>query len=201
MSERRGSLGLTGATLLSNHCITLVELYLQLGDWNLVRRKAVAENVLQYERVSASKRVCSDLVGRLRTLNDSEIAYFIQAIYEERLCLIWLAACRCHWLLAEFFVDVVSRRYESMEPDLRLCDFDTFFDAKQQVYPQLARTSKSTRNNVRKNIYVMLRQAGFLDEQHRLRRVRISGVLLQLLRKTGPEWLLCLPYACLDAVN
>jgi hypothetical protein len=84
----------TAGGLFHRESVKLTALYLDLGDWDAVRDKVIAENLLQARTFNTLKRVCREVVSRLRTLSQSELECLVEAIHQEQAYLLWLAVCR-----------------------------------------------------------------------------------------------------------
>ena len=106
--------------------VKLAAVYLEHGDWDVVRDKVLAANLLQTRTLSSAKRVCRELVSRLATLDRSELDFLVAANSRDQGYLLWAAVCRCYSFIADFAVEVVREHYITMNCELRYEDFDTF---------------------------------------------------------------------------
>jgi len=61
----------------------LAALYLSFGKWNSVRDKVIAENLLQTRTLNTLKRVCREIISRLRTLTQSELEFLVKASHKD----------------------------------------------------------------------------------------------------------------------
>jgi hypothetical protein len=73
MSSDRYSMSFTTGSLFHRESVKLAALYLDLGDWNSVRNKVIAENLLQTRTLNTLKRVCREVVSRLKTLSSANL--------------------------------------------------------------------------------------------------------------------------------
>ena len=94
MSDNRYSMSFTTGGLFHRESVNLTKLYLDLGDWNSVRNKVVEENLLQARTQNTLKRVCSEVVSRLKLLGLGELEFLNQGSHQEQAHLLWLAVCR-----------------------------------------------------------------------------------------------------------
>lgn len=69
MSNDRYSMSFTTGSLFYRESVNMAKLYLDLGDWGSVRDKVIAENLLQARAINSLKRVCNEIVSRLKTMN------------------------------------------------------------------------------------------------------------------------------------
>ena len=65
------ALSMSGSTARVQECLIAARTYLELGDWNAVRKSIVEDNLFQLNAPSSRKRVASEIVKRLRTLTES----------------------------------------------------------------------------------------------------------------------------------
>lgn len=91
MSSGRYSVSFTTGSLFHRESVGLAALYLDLGDWDSIRDKVIAENMLQTRTLSTLKRVCREVISRLRTLSRDEIEFLVESSHQEQAYLLWLA--------------------------------------------------------------------------------------------------------------
>ncbi len=120
----------TTGGLFHRESVELATLYLDLGDWNSVRDKVVAENLLQTRTLNTLQRVCREVISRLRTLSPGELEFLVEGSHQEQAYLLWLAICRLYKFIAEFAVEVLRERYITLKGDLTHENFDSFFNQK-----------------------------------------------------------------------
>ncbi|WP_039960780.1 BrxA family protein, partial [endosymbiont of Riftia pachyptila] len=73
MKNNRYSMSFTTGSLFHRESVKLAALYFKLKDWNAVRDKVISENLLQARTLNTSKRVCREIISRLKKLNSSEL--------------------------------------------------------------------------------------------------------------------------------
>jgi hypothetical protein len=152
----------------------LAALYLELGDWELVRKKTIAENLLQTRTLSSSTRMYREIAARLMTLSARELDFLALATTKEQGYLLWLAICRRYEFLGEFAIEVIRERFLTLKPDLRFEDFDSFFNRKAEGHPEFDSIRPSTRSKLRQVLFRILREADLLSDGN-----LINGVFLR----------------------
>ena len=65
--------GFTAAGLAVGMCRSMAGLYLEKGDWTLVRESALATNLLQQNRRSSSARIEREIRPRLETMSRHQV--------------------------------------------------------------------------------------------------------------------------------
>ena len=66
MDNRDYILSFTAASVLRAESVRLACLHAELKDWDAVRERAVADNLLQARKTASAVRVCRELVFRLQ---------------------------------------------------------------------------------------------------------------------------------------
>ena len=115
MSKDRYIMSFSTGGLFHHESVKLAALYLDLGDWSSVRDKVIAENLLQTRTLNTLKRVCREVVSRLRTLSSCELEFLIDGSHQEQAYLLWLAICRRYRFIADFAIEVLRERYLSLK--------------------------------------------------------------------------------------
>jgi hypothetical protein len=158
----------TTCSLRQQETLKLAKLYLQHGDWNAVRKHAIEGNVLQQRTTNSSKKLCQELISRLRTLSDDELAYLVQCPESEKAFIIWLAICKRYRFIREFAIDLFSEHYFNQRHQIQLTDFDVFFSSKFSLHDKLGDISNATKQKVRQIVFNMLHEAGLVDRANNI---------------------------------
>lgn len=193
MTQPEYNMSFTAGGLFNREAVTLAERYLDLSDWDAVRKDVVSNNLLQARTQASLTRMCREVAFRLRVLSDAELSYFAAADPRERAYLLWLAACRRHGLLAEFASEVVRERYVSLQVDLNHEDFDAFFNRKAEWHRELESVRDSTRDKLRQVTFRMLREAELLDARNTIQPAQLSAELIALIARTDERELFYFP--------
>jgi len=193
MTLNRYRISFTSGSLYHRESVPLTELYQSMKDWDAVRTQALSENLLQTRTESTAKRTCREAIARLKTLNDKELAFLVEANHQDQAHLLWVAVCRLYRFIADFAVEVLHERFISMKLDLGLEDFDAFYNRKAEWHEELDRASESTRDKLRQVLFRMLREAGLLGKDNTINAVLLSPALVEMLRRNNPQELLYFP--------
>lgn len=183
----------TTGSLFHRESVKLVALYLDLGDWNSVRDKVIAENLLQTRTLNTLKRVCREVISRLRTLNPGELEFLVEGSHQEQAYLLWLAVCRRYRFIADFAVEVLRERYIALKTDLSHEDFDSFFNKKSEWHSELDEVRRTTRNKLRQVLFKMLREADLLTANNMINAAMLSPRLIELVSYGNRRDILCFP--------
>lgn len=173
----------TTGGLFHRESVNLAALYLDLGDWNSVRDKVIAENLLQTRTLNTLKRVCREVVSRLRTLSQSELEFLIEGSHQEQAYLLWLAVCRRYRFIADFAIEVLRERYITLKADLTHEDFDSFFNRKSEWHLELDQITPATRRKLRQVLFKILRDADLLAANNMINAAILSPKLLDVIHR------------------
>jgi len=198
MSNDRYSMSFTTGTLFHLESVKLATLYLELSDWKAVRNKVVAENILQSRTLNTLKRVCREIISRLKTLSVGELEFLVDANHQEQGYLIWLAVCRRYRFIADFAVEVLRERYVTLKTDLNHDDFDSFFNRKSEWHPELDEIRPATRNKLRQVLFKILREVDLLTANNMINAAMLNSRLLGVIPRGNRLDVLCFPAFELD---
>jgi len=171
----------TTGGLFLHESVKLAVLYLELEDWNSVRKRAVAENLLQTRTVATLKRVCREVISRLKTLSPVELELVTDGGHQEQAYLLWLAVCRRYTFIADFAVEVLRERYITLKTVVSYEDYDSFFNQKSEWHSELDEIRPTTRNKLRQVLFKMLREADLLANDNMINAAMLSPRLRDVI--------------------
>jgi len=183
----------TTGGLFLRESVELATLYLSLGDWDAVRKEAIADNLLQARTQSTLKRVSREVVSRLKVLNSDEVEFLVEGTQQEQAHLLWIAVCRLYKFIAEFAVEVIRERYLTLKTDLNHEDFDSFFNRKSEWHSELDILSPATRKKLRQVLFRILREADLLAPNKVINAAMLSPGLLNVLSKEHRQDIMYFP--------
>ncbi len=193
MSDDRYTMSFTTGSLFHRESARLATLYRNLGDWNSVRNKVIAENLLQTRTLNTLKRVSYEVISRLKTLSSDELEFLVAGNHQEQACILWLAVCRRYRFIADFAVEVLRERYITLKTDLSHEDFDSFFNRKSEWHPELDEIRPATRGKLRQVLFRILREAGLLTTNNMINAAMLSPGLLDMITKGSRRDVLYFP--------
>ena len=171
----------TTGGLFKRESVALADLFFNFGNWDTVRNKVLAENLLQTRTLTSSQRVCREVISRLKTLNPSELDLLVRGTSQEQCYLLWIAVCRCYKFIADFAVEILRERYLGLKIDLHYEDFDAFFNKKSEWHPELDTIQPATRNKLRQVLFKILREAELLTASNTISAAMLSPRLLEAI--------------------
>lgn len=193
MSNCRYSTSFTTGSLFHQESVKLVNLYIALGSWTFVRSKVIEENLLQARTVNTLKRVCREIISRLKTLSWDELELLSQGNLQEQAYLLWLAVCRRYKFIADFAIEVIREHYIMLKTDITYDDFDAFFNRKSEWNLELEKISPLTRSKLRQVLFKMLREVNLLTNDNKINAAMLSSTLLNVINRGRLEDVLYFP--------
>ena len=181
MKTERYSMSFTTGGLFHRESVELAVLFCELNDWNIVRNRVISENLLQARTLNTSKRVCREIISRLKTLHPREIDLLVNGSAQEQGYLLWMAVCRRYRFIADFAVEVVRERYIGLKNDLHYEDFDSFFNRKSEWHPELDEIRPATRNKLRQVLFKILREADIITADNSINSTMPSPRLMAVI--------------------
>ena len=173
----------TTGGLFQREAMRLTELYQKLGNWESASEEAISQNLLQARTLNSSKRVCREIVARLRTLGSGELDLFVDANLQEQRYLLWLAVCRRYQFIGDFAIEVLRERFITLKTDLSHEDFDSFFNRKSDWHDELDQLRPATKNKLRQVLFRILREADLVTETGIINAAMLSPRLLDEIPK------------------
>lgn len=183
----RYSLSFTTGALLIREATVLAPLYAESHDWEQVRARAVADNLLQARTHRTSVRLTQETVKRLSALSEAELDLMVEGSAAERAHLLWVAACRHYVFIGEFAEEVLRERFLVMANAVTYPDFDAFVQAKALWHDELSRIAESTRQRLRSNVFKMLQEADLLSPSGAILPAALSDRVASLLSARRPS--------------
>lgn len=182
----------TGGIFL-RESVDFAVLFLELKDWDSVRDKVLQGNLLQARTMNSSKRISSEIISRLKTLNPVEIDFLVHGSSHEQKHLLWLAICRYYKFIADFAVEVIRERYISLKSDLPYEEFDFFFNKKSEYHHELDQIRTSTRAKLRQVLFKILREVDILSENNIIHAAMPSPRLIKAAASANQQDIMVFP--------
>lgn len=188
----------TTAALLYRESIKVLDLYTQIDDWSVVRRRAVEQNLLQMRTPGASQRIISEVIARLTALTPAQLSLLQDGSPPEQRSVLWLAVCKRYRFVAAFARDVVREKFLRFDFVLAPQDYSAYFHSEAERHPELERLTTVTVNKQRQFIFKTLREADLLSPSNRIQPAILSPRLLQAIVQDDAGLLSSFPIADLD---
>ncbi len=193
MIDIKYSMSFTTGGLFHNESLKIASQSLRLDDWESVRDRVVAENLLQARTLNTLKRVCREIISRLGMLSRNELKFLMDATYHDQAYLLWVSVCRRYRFIADFANEVLRERFITLKSDLKHEDFDSFFNRKSEWHVELDKLTPATRAKLRQVLFRILREADLLTGNNMIRAAMLTPELLELILQGSRRELLFFP--------
>lgn len=179
-------LSFTSASLSMPESVKIAEVYLQLGDWDMVKEVVKSENLIQARTASSIQRVYQELAPRLEGLTLEQIELLVEGTTQEQRQLLWYAICKRYAYIREFAIEVIYEKFLTLDYQLTEFDYDAFFNRKADWHEELDRLTDSTRKKIKTVIFRMLREAEIINKEDMILPALLSRRLVETLIERDP---------------
>lgn len=193
MSDDKYIMSFTSGSLFHRESVKLAGLYFDHGDWNSVRDRVVADNLLQARTLNSLNRVYREIVSRLKTLSSTELRFLVSGTHQEQGYILWLAVCRRYKFISDFAVEVLRERFITLKSSLTYEDFDSFFNRKSEWHLELDGITPATRGKLRQVLFRILREADLLTANNIINAAMLTSKLFALIQHGNREDVLYFP--------
>lgn len=191
--HKKYRMSFTTGSLLHLESVQLAELYVEIGCWKEVSAQALESNLLQSRTQRTLKKICREVVARLKHLSAEELEFLTASDRQDQGYTLWLAVCRHYSFIGDFAIEVLHERFISLKGDVQYEDYETFFNRKAQWHDELDVLSKLTQNKLRQVLFKMLRDAGLLASNSTIIPAFPSSKLIKLIVRGNPAQLQFFP--------
>ena len=198
MSQKKYLMSFTTGGLFHSESLLLLELYIQVQNWDEVYQQALDQNTLQTRVVSTAKRVLKEIINRLKTLTDEELHLLENGSTTEQKYLLWLGTCRRYVFLHDFAVEVIRERYLTLKYDLPVEEYESFFNSKEQWHEELEKITEGSRYKQRTVVFKILREADIIDTNRLILPALLSDELISTIAKKDVNDLNIFPVSDID---
>ena len=118
MVDTKYSLSFTTGALLYHESVKLAELYFDLGAWPTVRTQVLDQNLLQARTLSTAKKICREIISRLKLLTPDEMEILVDGTTQEQGHMLWLAVCKRYRFIFDFATEVLREKFLHLDLEL-----------------------------------------------------------------------------------
>lgn len=159
----RYCLSFTAAGLKPELAAVIARTYKEVGNWKQARGLVLERNALQTRSLASAKRLETELRQRLQLLSDEQLKLLAEGSSDDRLAMAWLAVLKRIQLTVELTRDLLLEKLEGSDALLRRSDMTGFYEASEQLHPELQALTVSSQKKVHSTVLAMLREVGLLE--------------------------------------
>jgi len=184
-------LSYTSASLLPHESEIVAKLYIELHDWDSVRRQVVDDNILQKGTLSTRKREFVEIKKRLQTLTSDQLNFYETATNSDSRYLTMLSCLKLYKFIYDFLSQTVRDKLLLFDYTILNSDYESFYDSKRAVYENLNTISESTQKKLKQVLFKILEQADFIDsiKNKNIQKPYLSEKLIELIVQDDPKYL------------
>ena len=201
MNMHRYSMSFTTGALLRPESLIVADLLGELGDWDAVRDRVLAENRLQMRTENASRRVCREVISRLKLLTPAQLAIIRGGAHQDQGYALWRAVCKRYHFIRDFAADVLREKFLRLDLALTYDDYDIFFNRKAEWRPEVESVAPATRKKGRQFVFKMLHEAGLLSGDGLIAPALLSPRLVDAIREDDPVWFGVFPISEMEVMR
>ena len=155
--------GFTAAALAVGMCRSMAGLYLEKGDWKLVREAVLESNLLQQNRGSSSARMEREIRPRLETMTRLQLQMLADAPDDTARPLAMIGVFKRYPFIYDFCVLSMRPKVAVYDSELRPSDFENFVGEIEARHPEVRKLTSYTRYKVHQVMVRILAEAGILS--------------------------------------
>lgn len=188
----RYNLGFTAASLRPELARIVAGHYLDMVDWDAVKRHVLSSNALQSRSATTAVRLEREFRNRLGTLSQDQLVLLATATAEDSTAMAWLAAMKHSAFLFEFAAEALRDKLAAHDAVLRHSDYESFVEVKSAAHPELVQLTDASRAKVKRVVLRMIVEAGLLTRGSALGTIHrpvLSPAVVQAVIQEDPRWL------------
>jgi hypothetical protein len=193
MKNEHYNMSFTTGGLFFRESIEIAELYCQSSNWEQVKQQALASNVLQFRKMSSTKRSLQEILKRMKNLSDAELSLLVNSHTKEQKQLLWLAICKTYRFIYDFAVEVIREKFLRLDMALSHTDFDIFFYNKAEIDPHLEELTEKTRKKCRTVLFQIMREAEIITPNDLIIPAMFTEQLIEVIKHNHLEYLRAFP--------
>ncbi len=144
------------------------------------------DKIMRRSNTRTNQREFRELLKRFQLLTPAQQALLTQVDPAGQKQLALLSICKAYAFMRDFIIEVVREKYLSLDYQLTDADWQSFFNRKLDLHPELEDFAPSTIKKARQVSWRMLEQAGLI-ESTKNRRILPQFVATPILRVVSED--------------
>ncbi len=187
-SKQQYLMGFSFGGLNLQESIIVTEQYLQIKSWPLTRKKVIEDNLFQNRVSSSTKRALGEIVPRLQQLSENELDIFLNGSEDAQKQILWVAICRRYKFIADFMVEVIRDKRQSLIYTLTKEDFSSYWIQKSIDHPEVEKLSDKTREKLRSVLFIILRETELINSDGYINTIILDPLVKEVLEPNELKW-------------
>lgn len=156
----------------------------------LARDEVIPFNIIPVNSESSQKRLHREVTKRLKSLNNPMFIDLYQiGNKEDKLLILFYAACKLYQVIADFMLDTVLSKWYNMDKEVTAFDFQSFLYKQMDSHPELENLTPNTLKKLSQVVMRMLSELG-MQKNNTLYKVAFNQRVLEAIVTNGDSWYL-----------
>ena len=167
------------------------------GDWDKVKDRVFAENIMQKDKKSSTARYYALIKQRLEVLTPDELRLLSESPAAIQRQMVLLAICKVYRFIYDFINEYVRDAYFNQYEKVPKTAFNEFFNEKKYEHPELEKVTDKTIAKMRQVIFRILEQTELIEsaENGIIQRPYLRNTVEQVVLKDNPALLSVFMYS------
>ena len=167
--------------LAINPASWLAKKHNECNDWNLCRKEAMENNLMQIEKIASAERYLAYTIKLLKELTEEELSLLSDSDVSSQRALLWLAFCRTYPLIGKFADTVINQKFNHHDFILSTGDWNEFLSRESHEHHEIEDIGKTSRAKARSVLFGNLRNVGYLSSSSELKEAAFSREVASLI--------------------
>jgi len=178
----------TAGTLLFNEFNSILDI-LRFSTIENEKKRIISENLFKLNSESARKRVLTEIKKRVKSVDRRIWDHYYHCDDKERKALLFYVILKSHPIMFDFQSEVILEKFRTLHLDVKKEDIDIFIVKKSADHPEIDTWSKTTINNVKNAIMLILTRTNLLKE-NKIYSLNLHNQFWKKFLAYGDEWFL-----------
>lgn len=184
------SFSFTGASMKFHDFMRLAS-YVEEHELDIVEEVPDANIIMRRSNTRTNQREFRELIKRYKLLTPIQRKLLLDLDVEGQKQLAMVAICKLYAFIRDFIIEVVREKYMALDFKLTDGDYQSFFNRKMELHPELERFSESTAKKARQVCWRILEQGGLIDntKDRNILPQFVNQRIVNVLKKDTPALL------------
>lgn len=155
---------LTAEPFLYNETKIIGKLLLEGEEPSILKKRNVKENIIHYKRPKSIIRVNSAIFKRLGTLNDKQLAFFVNEDLQQSKYILVYAIMKTDKIVNDFIREVYYNKLLIDDVEIKQYEVEKWFQSKYKISEYLNQKSDSTKIKLKQVLMQIMVASGLVKK-------------------------------------
>lgn len=142
----------------------VAELWLELGDWDVVFERVASDDLFQLASRTTTIRQFREVKQRVGSLSRETLLYFDESGLDAKRAIAFLAICKTYPFIFDFVRIVLTEKTRIFDRQLTDMDLNGYWSEKSTEHPELDDLTDTTRKKAKQVLLRILAEAGLISD-------------------------------------